>query len=109
MFSLEEYLQTLVLSLIQVILTGFPVFLTSFSDLILPQVAFWDIHAYIRTYHTCLLRGVYLMMMMMMIILKQTELWYWNSIGRYPNSGIGIGSEKMWIGASLVQIQLHFH
>ena len=31
----------------------------------------------------------------MMLILKQTEFWYRNSIGisRYPNSGIGIGSE----------------
>ncbi len=35
------------------------------------------------------------------IILKQTELWYRNSIGigRYPNSGIGIGSEVKKCGS----------
>ena len=39
--------------------------------------------------------------MITIIILKQTELWYRNSIGigRYQDQ---TGSEKMWIGASLI-------
>lgn len=84
------------------LLTGFPFFLT----LHLPQVAFfWHtcIHSYISylSVERSLLQPHIKSTIMIIIILKQIELWYGNSIGigRYPNSGIGMGSEVKKCGS----------
>lgn len=72
-----------------------------FLTLYFSQVAFGDIH----TIHTYIYLSIEITASYkinnnkIIILLQQTELWYQNKISRYPDSGIGIGSEvKIRVG-----------
>ena len=84
---------------------GFPVFLNSFSDLILTSsclLGLTCIHTYIS--YLPVERSLFqphIKSTIMIIIMKQTELWYRSGIGigRYPTLGIGIRSEVKKYGS----------